>query len=133
MSGYGILWILVICLGLCLASKIHSNFNVRNNITKKITVLKNFIFLHKINLHRLILLQIWLIISRGINYRCLYSTQRCYLHNHIYYKRCLFASISYWIILNCFKQFGEGFTSALRGEGMWMLFGWFLCSPTSTR
>lgn len=41
-----------------LASNIHSNFNLRNQITKNITILLISIFLHWTNLHRLILLQI---------------------------------------------------------------------------
>ena len=45
---------LIICQ--LLTSKIHNNFNLKNTITKQITVLLIFIFLHQIFLHHLILL-----------------------------------------------------------------------------
>jgi hypothetical protein len=56
MSGYGKLYILIICSSQILALKIHSIFNLRNKITGKFVVILISIFLHEENLHHLMLL-----------------------------------------------------------------------------
>ena len=62
MSYYGKLLTLVMCLNQLLASKIHSNFNLRDKNTiffvVVVAILLISIFLHVINLHCIILLQL---------------------------------------------------------------------------
>ena len=62
-SGCDRLQMLVMYQDHLLASKNHNNFNLRNEITNKITVFLMSIFLHVNILHRLTLLQIWRVIS----------------------------------------------------------------------
>ena len=74
-----------------LASKIHNSFNFTNKISEKFAVILTLIFLHKENLHHVLLLHIWCTYSRVIGYRLLFykeMVKKSWFGQKLWFENC---------------------------------------------